>query len=145
VSSQSAVNLRFEIISGDFTRAGEASTNVKQTLKKLGVAPDIIRRAIICMYEAEMNMIIHSDGGTAEVAITPASIDITMADQGPGIPDLDLAMKEGYSTAPDLAREFGYGAGMGLPNMKRNADVLDIDSKAGRGTTVRIGLKLGGS
>ena len=117
-NDNSTFNLHFDVAGDDFTHAGEASGSVKRTLKKLGFSSDVIRRVAIAMYEAEINMVIHAGGGVVDVAITPEQIDIVFADKGPGIPNIDLAMKEGYSTAPDNVRALGFGAGMGLPNIK---------------------------
>ena len=126
----------YEIDGEDFTRAGEASSTVKNKLKMLGVDSDAIRKVAIAMYEGEINMVIHADGGVASVAIRPGSVEIELRDRGPGIPDLELAMQEGYSTASEQARNLGFGAGMGLPNMKRYADELKIETELGVGTTV---------
>lgn len=117
---------------------GEASSHIKKTLKQLGLPAALIKRTAISMYEAEINTIIHGGGGTCQVSITPASIRIVFEDHGPGIPDIDLAMKEGYSTATPEVREMGFGAGLGLPNIKKNSDELSIESKAGEGTRVTI-------
>ena len=107
---------------GDLIEAGEASSKMKLTLKKLGLPQDVIRRASICMYEGEINMVIHADGGEVEVDVGMDTITIRLTDHGPGIPDVDQAMEEGFSTAGDVARDLGFGAGMGLPNMKRCSD-----------------------
>lgn len=136
------MTLHYNVPGDDFVRAGEASAETKRTLKQLGLPPETIRRAIIAMYEAEINMIIHAGGGTADVDISSEIIHIRMKDEGPGIPDLDLAMKEGYSTASDEVRSLGFGSGMGLPNMKRNSDDLNIISKPGEGTMVDIRIDL---
>lgn len=128
----------YPIQDNDFTHAGEASSNMKKALTRLGIRPESIKRAAIAMYEAEINAVIHAHGGLAVVSIYPDSIVIEIIDHGPGIPDVDQAMKEGYSTAPDTAREMGFGAGMGLPNMKKHADSLDIETKVGVGTKVKM-------
>jgi len=130
--------LEFPIQGGDFTHAGEASSNMKKTLSRLGVRPDCIKRAAIAMYEAEINAVIHAHGGKAVVSIYPGRVRIEIIDQGPGIPDVEKAMTAGYSTAPDTAREMGFGAGMGLPNIKRHSDEMKIDTKVGEGTTVTM-------
>ena len=130
------IRLHYDVPGDDFTRAGEASGQVKRKLKQLGFSPDVIRRVAIAMYEGEINMVIHADGGVASVAIRPGSVEIELCDHGPGIPDLELAMQEGYSTASEQARNLGFGAGMGLPNMKRYADELKIETELGVGTTV---------
>ena len=133
---------RYEVPGDDFSLAGKASTEVKHILNQLGVDPVTVQRTSVAMYEAEINMAIHAGGGVAEADISPERILITMTDTGPGIPDIELAMKEGYSTAPEWIREMGFGAGMGLPNMKRNADELKIESVVGKGTKVSIMIKL---
>ncbi|MCX8070002.1 MAG: ATP-binding protein [Thermodesulfovibrionales bacterium] len=127
-----------QLIEGDFTNAGAASSELKNVLKELGVNENIIRRAAISSFEAEMNVIIHGVAGTLFYSITKDEIRITVTDIGPGIPDIELAMQEGYSTAPDWVREMGWGAGMGLPNIKKNADVFTIDSTVGEGTTLEM-------
>jgi anti-sigma regulatory factor (Ser/Thr protein kinase) len=129
--------VEFTVEGEDFLAAGEASNNIKETLKMLGVPSSICRRAAVITYEAEMNLVIHARGGTLRAEITHERIELTARDEGPGIADVDLAMREGYSTAPDHVRELGFGAGMGLPNIKRNADALYIDSVVGRGTELR--------
>ena len=133
---------RYAVPGDDFSLAGKASAEFKRVLGQLGIDPAVVKRTSVAMYEAEINMVIHAGGGVAEADITPERILITMADKGPGIPDIDLAMTEGYSTAPEWIRELGFGAGMGLPNMKRNADDLRIDSRVGEGTTVTITIRL---
>lgn len=138
------IKLTYQVDGGDLIQAGEASSKMKMTLKKLGLPAEAIRRASICMYEGEINMVIHANGGRAEVEIALDHITIRMIDTGPGIPDVALAMKEGYSTAGPTARELGFGAGMGLPNMKRYADELSIDTEVGKGTTVTMKLKIPG-
>lgn len=137
-----ALNMRFIVDGDDFSTAGEASTAVKMKLKKLGIAPDIIRKVAIAMYEAEINMVIHAGGGVAEVSIEPDKITIKLIDHGKGIPDVELAMREGYSTAPDAVRNLGFGAGMGLPNIKKYSDELYIDTEVGVGTTVTVVINI---
>ena len=132
------LKLHYDINGSDFTIAGQASSNIKKVLKQLGVAPDIIRKAAISMYEGEINTVIHGKGGAADVQITTDKLIITFTDHGPGIRDIDQAMQEGFSTATDEARELGFGAGMGLPNMKKYSDELNITSRLGEGTTVEI-------
>ncbi len=132
------VILKYSVPGDDFTRAGEASSAVKKALKKLGVAPDVIRKVAIAMYEGEINMVIHADGGEITVEITPEYVNMVLADTGPGIADINLAMKEGYSTAPDNVRSLGFGAGMGLPNMKKYTDEMKVESQVGVGTTVTM-------
>ena len=133
-----AIVLTFDVDSDDFTRAGEASSRLKRTLKQMGLPPDVIRRISIVMYEGEINMVIHADGGCAVVEVTPDEIIMVLEDHGPGIADVTLAMQEGYSTAPDEVRSLGFGAGMGLPNMKKYSDEFDIQSTVGVGTTVKM-------
>lgn len=131
------------VVSGeDLTMAGKASTEVKKILARLGVPPDSIKRTAIAMYEGEMNMVIHAGGGRADVDISPNGIEVVLEDEGPGIPDIDLAMSEGYSTAPEWIREQGFGAGMGLPNIKRNTDEFEISSTVGAGTRIRLLIRL---
>ena len=132
------LKLHYDINGSDFTIAGQASSNIKKVLKQLGVAPDIIRKAAISMYEGEINTVIHGKGGAADVEITTDKLIITFTDHGPGIRDIDQAMQEGFSTATDEARELGFGAGMGLPDMKKYSDELNITSRLGEGTTVEI-------
>lgn len=133
-----ALKLHFDVDGEDFTAAGRASVQVKKTLRELGLDPETIRRVSIAMYEGEINMVIHGKGGTADVFVYPNKIVMVLADHGPGIPDVSLAMQEGYSTAPEQARSQGFGAGMGLPNMKRYTDEMTIDSTVGVGTTVTM-------
>lgn len=122
----------------DFTRAGEASSDVKHKLKKIGYDSDAIRRVAIAMYEGEINMVIHAGGGKGHVEISPEKIEMVLSDNGPGIKDVALAMQEGYSTAPDKVRALGFGAGMGLPNIKKSTDVMEISSQVGMGTTLHM-------
>lgn len=136
---------RYTVSGEDFSLAGKASTEFKHVLGQLGIDPAIIKRTSVAMYEAEINMVIHAGGGVAEADISPERVLITMRDEGPGIPDIALAMTEGFSTAPEWIREMGFGAGMGLPNMKRNADELGVESAPGQGTTVTIVIRLHGA
>ena len=136
------IKLLYPVEGGDLIEAGEASSKMKLTLKKLGLPQDVIRRASICMYEGEINMVIHADGGQAEVEIDPTQILIRMTDTGPGIPDVEQAMREGFSTAGQTARELGFGAGMGLPNIKRYSDEMHIETQLGKGTTVTVRIKI---
>lgn len=131
-----SIQLKYEISSDDFTRAGEASSDVKSKLKKLGFSPDVVRRVAIVMYEGEINMVIHAQGGEIDVLISEEEIRMELKDKGPGIPDIDKAMQAGYSTAPDNIRTLGFGAGMGLPNMKKYSDFMEIKTVLGVGTTV---------
>lgn len=136
------IRRNFVIPAEDFTAAGEASSSVKKMLIQLGVDPYKVKKTAISMYEAEINAVIHANGGIASVEIDKNRIFISIQDKGPGIPDLELAMKEGYTTAPDDIREMGFGAGMGLPNIKRYADRLEIKTEVGKGTTVEITVYL---
>ena len=131
-------HLHFEVPGDDFTRAGEASAAVKRTLKQLGFPSDAIRRVAIAMYEGEINMVIHAGGGVADVDILPDRVTVTLTDHGPGIPDVEKAMQEGWSTAPDNIRSLGFGAGMGLPNMKKYTDQMAIQTVIGEGTTMTL-------
>ncbi len=126
------------IPANDFVVAGEASSSVRKLLNQMGVAPAVVKRTSVAMYEAEINAVIHGHGGLAHVEIDRDKVIIRIQDEGPGIPDLDLAMQEGWSTAPDSIREMGFGAGMGLPNIKKHADIFHVDTEPGRGTTVHI-------
>jgi len=129
---------RHVISADDFAAAGAASAAIKKTLKQLGFSADFIRRTSIAMYEGEINVVIHGGGGVAETEIAEDHVVITLTDQGPGIPDIDLAMQEGWSTASDSIRELGFGAGMGLPNIKKQSDDIQIISEVGKGTTLII-------
>ena len=134
----SMLELKYVVPGDDFTRAGEASGDVKHKLKKIGYNPEAIRRVSIAMYEGEINMVIHAGGGEAEVNIDPDRVEILLIDHGPGIADVEKAMQAGYSTAPDNVRSLGFGAGMGLPNMKRYSDEMYIETEVGKGSTVRM-------
>ncbi|MBQ9373396.1 MAG: ATP-binding protein [Oscillospiraceae bacterium] len=134
--------LHFDIDGGSFASAGNASVEVKKTLRQLGVSNAVIRRCSIAMYEGEINMVIHADGGTADVEVYPDRIVMVLEDHGPGIPDVELAMKEGYSTATEQIHNMGFGAGMGLPNMKRSSDDLKIETKVGVGTKITMVVRL---
>ena len=128
----------FPVEAMDFVTAGEASAQIKRLLKKLGVDANVIRRLAIACYEAEINLVIHSDGGKLTLELNPENVTLISEDVGPGIPDIELAMSEGYSTASDDVRMMGFGAGMGLANMARNADRFHIDSKVGEGTRIEM-------
>lgn len=132
----------YEVAGADFVNAGRASTEIKETLKHMGLAPALIRRVAIAAYEAEMNAVMYARRATMTLCVTPAAVTIDVRDEGPGIPDLALAMQEGYSTATAEMREMGFGAGMGLPNIRRNTDALDIASQVGRGTTVMMTVRV---
>ena len=137
------IKLTYQVDGGDLSQAGGASSKMKMTLRRLGLSPDAIRRASICMYEGEINMVIHANGGEVTVEVGLDEIVLTLVDTGPGIPNVEQAMEEGYSTAGPVARDLGFGAGMGLPNMKRYSDEMTIDSTVGVGTTVVMKIKLG--
>ena len=137
-----AIVFEYMVDPDDFTRAGEASSDVKKKLKQLGVSPDVIRKVSIAMYEGEINMVIHAHGGKITVEITPEKVQMTLADEGPGIADVGKAMQAGWSTAPEEVRNLGFGAGMGLPNMKRNSDEMTIDTVVGKGTTIVMSVNM---
>ena len=137
-----AVRLYFDVNGEDFTSAGQASVQVKKSLRQLGISPEIIRKVSIAMYEGEINMVIHAGGGEAEILICEDCVEIHLRDNGPGIPNIDLAMQEGYSTAPDNIRSLGFGAGMGLPNMRRYSDYMHIESELGKGTHITMKVNL---
>ena len=132
------IRFHFDVDGENFSSAGEASVVIKKKLRQLGFSPEIIRRVSIAMYEGEINMVIHASGGVADVSVTDDYIELVLADHGPGIPDVDLAMQEGYSTARENIRALGFGAGMGLPNMKKYTDFMHIDTEVGKGTTVTM-------
>ncbi|MDL2254637.1 anti-sigma regulatory factor [Ruminococcaceae bacterium OttesenSCG-928-I18] len=137
-----SIALHYEVPGDDFTRAGEASADLKSRLKKLGLPSDAVRRAAIALYEGEINMVIHAGGGQIDVEIYPDCVEMTLTDEGPGIENIELAMREGYSTAPEEVRNLGFGAGMGLPNMKSYTDEFKIKSTVGKGTELfmRVGM-----
>ncbi len=130
------IRLEYDVDGENFASAGNASESVKRTLKQMGVSPASVRRVAIAMYEGEINMVIHAHGGKAVAEVYPDRIEIRLQDTGPGIADIDLAMKAGYSTATENIRSLGFGAGMGLPNMKKYSDEMKIESTVGVGTTV---------
>ena len=132
------ISFHYDVPGDDFTRAGEASSSIKKALKQVGLAPDIIRNVAIAMYEGEINMVIHAGGGQIDVDIALDAVRMVLKDQGPGIQDISLAMQAGWSTAPDDVRSLGFGAGMGLPNMKKYTDEMKIESTVGVGTTVSM-------
>ena len=133
-----ALRFHFEVDGSNFTSAGQASVSVKKNLRQIGLPPEIIRRVSIAMYEGEINMVIHAGGGVAEVLVFEDKVEIILDDKGPGIPNIELAMKEGFSTAPDNIRSLGFGAGMGLPNMKRYTDSMNIETELGKGTKITM-------
>jgi len=130
------ITLKYTVDGTDFSKAGLASSDMKRTLKQIGYDPAVIRCVSIAMYEGEINMVIHANGGEITANISPDKVEMWLSDSGPGIPDVELAMKEGYSTATDNVRDLGFGAGMGLPNIKKYTDELKIDTEVGVGTTV---------
>jgi anti-sigma regulatory factor (Ser/Thr protein kinase) len=136
------LNFHFNVDGDDFKSAGHASFMMKKNLRQLGLPPEIIRKVSIAMYEGEINMVIHADGGTADVEVLDDEIVIVLSDRGPGIPNVELAMQEGYSTARENIRSLGFGAGMGLPNMKKYTDYMHIDTEAGVGTTITMKVSL---
>ena len=136
------LSFHFDVDGENFTSAGQASVQIKKSLRQLGLPPEIIRRVSIAMYEGEINMVIHAGGGHAEVRVSEQCIDIILEDHGPGIADIDQAMQAGFSTAPDTVRSLGFGAGMGLPNMKRYTDYMDIQSTVGEGTCITMRVNL---
>ncbi len=136
------LTFRFDVDGENFTSAGQASVQIKKNLRQLGLPPEIIRRVSIAMYEGEINMVIHAGGGNAEVRVAEDYIEIELVDHGPGIKDIEQAMQAGFSTAPDNIRSLGFGAGMGLPNMKRYTDSMDIQSTVGEGTRIVMRVDL---
>lgn len=132
------MRFRFELEGGNFSKAGYASSQIKKVLKQLSVDPRIIKRVVVALYEAEVNIVAHAWRGDVIAELDAGKITLVLKDEGPGIPDIEQAMQEGFSTASPAVREMGFGAGMGLPNMKRNVDELTIESEVGVGTTVRM-------
>lgn len=138
---EAGIVVEFALVGSDFETAGEASSKIKRVLQQIGIRPEVIRRIAISAYEAELNVIIHACRGVIRANIHPDRTTVSVMDEGPGIPDITQAMKEGYSTAPDHIREMGFGAGMGLPNMARCADEFSIESKAGEGTKIVMTIR----
>lgn len=138
----SVLHAEYPVATGDYTRAGEASADIKRRLKQLGVGSSVLRRVAVASYEVELNLVIHSLGGKLSLDVDQNGVWLTSEDVGPGIADLSLAMREGWSTANEEARSLGFGAGMGLPNMKRNADDFEIESELGKGTRIRMRFAL---
>ncbi|MBQ4355025.1 MAG: ATP-binding protein [Bacteroidales bacterium] len=132
------MHFEYQVEGGDFTNAGTTSSTVKKMMKQLGVDPTVVKRTVVALYEAEVNIVAHAYRGTIYVDLEENCVDVKLVDEGPGIPDIDKAMQKGYSTASPQVREMGFGAGMGLPNMKSNADKLTVTSVVGQGTTVEI-------
>ncbi len=141
ISVDDTVKFHFDVDGENFSSAGEASIIMKKSLRQLGFPQNVIRRVTIAMYEGEINMVIHANGGQADVEISPDEIKIVLEDSGPGIADVDLAMQEGYSTAKDNIRALGFGAGMGLPNMKKYTDSMEIETEIGVGTKITMTVK----
>ena len=139
---EDALVFTYDVDGEDFTRAGEASSDVKNKLKKMGVSPEAVRKEAIAMYEGEINMVIHANGGKITVWLTPELLRMQLADRGPGIENIEKAMEEGWSTAPEDIRSLGFGAGMGLPNMKKYSDKMEIDTVLGKGTTITMEVQL---
>ena len=136
------LKLHYDVAGDDFVSCGHATEDVRRTLKSIGIPADVIRKVSIAMYEGEINMVIHAGGGVAEVFVEPESISIVLTDHGPGIADVSLAMQEGFSTAPDNIRALGFGAGMGLPNMKRYTDEMNIETELGKGTKITMKVRI---
>lgn len=132
------MDFTYHIEGGNFSRAGIASSEVKRVLKQLNVGAGVVKRVVVALYEAEVNVVAHAYEGEVRVTIGPGEVKVVVEDRGPGIADIDLAMQEGYSTASAAVREMGFGAGMGLPNMKKNCDELTVESEVGRGTRVTM-------
>lgn len=141
MSPEPLLEKSFVITGGDFTNAGEVSSKVKKILQEAGVSPRIIRRVTISTYEAEMNVVCYARQGTLTLSVSPDVLRIRVADEGQGIADLNLALKEGYSTASEAIREMGFGAGMGLPNIRKNSDEFRISSVVGHGTVLEIAIR----
>ena len=136
------LEFNYTISGSNFASAGDATMQIKTELRALGFSSAFVRRIAVAMYEGEINMVIHAGGGQARVLVSPEQVEIYLEDHGPGIPDIDLAMTEGYSTAPESIRAVGFGAGMGLPNMKKYTDSMEIDTTVGVGTTITMKVKL---
>jgi len=145
MSSETTFQQDFQIKGGDFVNAGESSCKIRNILKDIGIEAEIIRRIAIAAYEAEMNVVMYAKTGLLKLVLTPGKVLITVEDRGPGIKDIELAMQPGYSTATEEMREMGFGAGMGLPNIKKNADIFDISSAVGKGTKLKIVFNLDGN
>lgn len=140
--SDNSYKLHFDIDGEDFSVAGEASSNIKKVLSKLGVPPQVVRKVAVATYEGEINMVIHADGGTIDAEITPDCVKILLKDRGPGIASIEQAMQEGFSTASDEVRQLGFGAGMGLPNMQKYTDYMKVNSEVGVGTTIEMHVNI---
>ena len=136
------LKLHYDVNGDNFMAAGAASSDVKRVLRQLGIDANAIRKAAVAMYEGEINMVIHAGGGVADITVADDYIEIVLADKGPGIPDVEKAMQEGWSTAPDNIRALGFGAGMCLPNMKKYSDDMRIDTEVGEGTTITMRINI---
>jgi anti-sigma regulatory factor (Ser/Thr protein kinase) len=136
------LTLHYDIEGNDFTSAGEASGDVKRKLRMLGISPNTIRKLAVAMYEGEINQVIHANGGHIDVEITPQLIKIVLSDEGPGIPDVEAAMSEGFSTATEEIHNMGFGAGMGLPNMKKYSDTFELETEVGKGTVITMTVNI---
>ena len=137
-----SLEFKYQVDGEDFTRVGHASTDIKKKLKMLGISPDVVRRVSIAIYEGEINMVIHAYGGEITVTVSEDDIQMVLKARGPGIPDIEKAMTAGYSTASEKVRNLGFGAGMGLPNMKKYTDSIEIETEIGVGTTVTMHIRL---
>jgi anti-sigma regulatory factor (Ser/Thr protein kinase) len=142
IADRLTVNFQYQVRGKSVEQGGEVASDLKRSLKRLGLHPEVVRRAAIATYEAEMNVIIYAEEGTVTVSVDPETIHITVSDKGQGIADIEQALQPGFSTAPEWVRELGFGAGMGLPNIKNCAQSLDITSRVGQGTTLRIAIPL---
>jgi len=142
MSDEVVLTQKFEITGGDFNKAGRVSTDIKEILQEIGIDPSIIRRTSIASYEAEMNVVMYAQRAVLTLNITPEKLHLELEDEGPGIENIERAMQEGYSTATDEMREMGFGAGMGLPNIKKNSDKFEISSTPGKGTSIKITMSL---
>lgn len=140
--AQELLRKTYAINGRDFDRAGETATEIKRVLKELNLDSDIIHRIVVVAFEAEMNVVMYATEGTVTFVLTDEDIHLQIADTGPGIEDLEMALTEGYSTATNEMREMGFGFGMGLPNIRKNSDVFDLDSTVGKGTTVSVRIRL---
>lgn len=132
------IKLKYDIEGGNFSRAGYASSQVKKTLQQLNVNQKLVKKVVVALYEAEVNIVAHANKGTIEITISAEEVKMVLRDEGPGIENVEMAMKEGFSTASQKVREMGFGAGMGLPNIKKNVDQMDIDTIVGKGTTLTM-------
>ena len=141
MAAEAYLERSFTIVGGDFTNAGEVSSKVKKILQEAGVHPKVIRRATISTYEAEMNVVCHARQGTLSLSLSPEVLRIRVADEGKGIADVEMALREGYSTASEAVREMGFGAGMGLPNIRKNSDEFHLSSVVGQGTVLDIAIR----